>query len=606
MILILGGTTEGRLSVQELEEAGRPFYYSTRRDEQEITLHHGIRLTGGMDADEMVAFCREKQIGLLVDAAHPFAEQLHQTVETAARQLQLPVIRFERIYPEQDDDRLITWCNGYADAIEKIGQAGIEVLLALTGVQTIEKLKPLWQSPMQCYFRILDRDSSRLIASRAGFPASHLCYYKSESDDPQLIEQLAPQAILTKESGVSGGFNEKVEMAHRAGLQLFVIRRPSMPHSFIVVNGPHGLRRQVERLLPDFYPLKSGLTTGTCATAAATAALYNLLGQQPAELPILLPSGETIPVGVVQREAGSGQAYVIKESGDDPDITNGTPIEAKVQFIRAEEAFSIEICGGEGVGTVTLPGIGLPVGGPAINVSPRKMIRENVTRALKTLQAPQGKYRVTISVPQGKELAERTFNPRLGIMGGISIIGTSGIIKPFSTDAFVRSIRKTMEVACATKSPFIVINSGAKSERFLHKRFPQLPTQAFVHYGNFIGETLKIAHELKVSRLVMGLMIGKAVKLAEGHMDTHSKLTTMNKPFLQEMAMAAGCSEASQEAISHITLARELWQLLRPDELPRFTNEIIRRCHQCCLPLFPEGHLSIVLITEEGEIIESE
>lgn len=604
MILILGGTTEGRLSVQELEEAGRPFYYSTRRDEQEITLHHGIRLTGGMDADEMATFCREKAIGLLVDAAHPFAEQLHHTVEATARLLQLPVIRFERIYPEQQEETFIHWCDDYADAIGQIEAAGLKRLLALTGVQTIEKLKPLWQSTRECFFRILDRDSSRRIARRAGFPESHLCYYKAESDDPELIEQLAPEALLTKESGVSGGFNEKVEMARRAGLQLFVIRRPSMPRSFIVVNGPHGLRREVERLLPDFYPLKSGLTTGTCATAAATAALYNLMNQLPTELPICLPSGETIPVRVVQHALGSGQATVMKESGDDPDITNGTAIEAKVEWLQPADQFSIEICGGEGVGRVTLPGVGLPVGGPAINVTPQKMIRENVTRALKRLQAPVGCYRVTISVPEGRTLAERTFNPRLGIVDGISIIGTSGIIKPFSTDAFVRSIRKTLEVACATKSPFVVINSGAKSERFLHKRFPELPTQAFVHYGNFIGETLKMAHELEVPRLVMGLMIGKAVKLAEGHLDTHSKLTTMNRPFLQEMAMAAGCTEATLEAIGRITLARELWQLLRADELPRFTREVIGRCHHFCRPLFPTGQLQIVLITEEGEIIE--
>ena len=601
MILVLGGTTEGRAAVQALEEAGKPFYYSTKGDEQEVDLYHSIRLTGGMDAEEMTQFCRAQSIRLLVDAAHPFAEQLHQTVKLTSEALHLPVIRYERIYPDVSASS-VTWCRGYEDAIRVLEASGISVLLALTGVQTISKLKPLWTSGICCWFRILDRDSSRALAERQGFPANRLCYYHNEEDDRELIQRLRPDAILLKESGISGGFLQKLEAARALGIRVFVVQRPSMPDSFIRVDGPHGLRRKVERLLPDFYPLHSGLTTGTCATAAAIAAVYRWLGKSASEVPVRLPDGETISVPVSLDEEKE-KATVIKDAGDDPDITNGTAICACIEWAEGVD-YELKIQGGEGIGIVTLPGLGLPVGAPAINETPRRMIRDNVLRVLQTEKAPLGIYTITVSVPDGIHLAERTFNPRLGVIGGISIIGTSGIVKPFSTEAFVQSIRKSLEVACATGSPSIVINSGAKSEHFLRNRYPDLPPQAFVHYGNFIGDTLKIAAELHIPHLIMGLMIGKAVKLAEGHLDTHSKHTVMNKDFLCRIAAEAGCSPSTLALIDRITLARELWTLFPTNELPLFVQTLIRLCRQHCEPLFPEGKLDVLLISEEGDVYE--
>lgn len=601
MILILGGTTEGRAAVQALEEAGKPFYYSTKGDEQEVTLHHGIRLTGGMDAEEMTSFCQTNSIRLLVDAAHPFAELLHETVRQTSEALHIPVIRYERIYPDLSDFP-ITWCQDYEEAIAALKASGISVLLALTGVQTIGKLKPLWQSDIRCWFRILDRDSSRAIAKRQRFPSDHLCYYHNEEDDWELMQRLRLDAVLMKESGLSGGFLQKAEAARALGIRIFVVCRPPLPDGFITVNGPHGLRRKVEQLLPDFYPLHSGLTTGTCATAAAIAAMLSLLGKEVSEVPVCLPDGETITVPVTQ--IAKGQATIIKDAGDDPDITNGTAICADIKLLNKGEYYQVLLQGGEGVGTVTLPGLGLPVGAPAINATPRRMIEDNILRTLKTEQAPMSTYVLTISVPDGRRLAERTFNPRLGVTGGISIIGTSGIVKPFSTEAFVQSIRKSMEVALATGSPRIVINSGAKSEGFLRARYPDLPPQAFVHYGNFIGDTLRIASELCTPRLTMGVMIGKAVKLAEGHLDTHSKHTVMNKDFLCRVTAEAGCSASIQTAISRITLARELWQILPSNELPSFVRRIIQLCKGYCTPLFPDGELTILLVSEDGRVYE--
>lgn len=209
---------------------------------------------------------------------------------------------------------------------------------------------------------------------------------------------------------------------------------------------------------------------------------------------------------------------------------------------------------------------------------------------------------VTISVPGGEEIAKRTFNPRLGIEGGISIIGTSGIVKPFSSEAFVSSIRKSMEVACATGSPRVVISSGAKSERYIKAYYPELPAQAFVHYGNFIGETLKIADKLKLPRVTLGVMIGKAVKLAEGHLDTHSKKVTMNKEFIQDIAHRTGCNEDVLTAIRNMNLARELWDIIPAEKLETFSKLLTEHCKQCCAPLLPDGELTILLISEDGKI----
>lgn len=618
MILILGGTTEGRLAVNTLDESGSPFYYSTRGDEQEVSLHHGIRLQGGMDAGAMEQFCRQKGIRLLVDAAHPFAEELHRNVATVGQRLQIPVIRLERIYPPRTACPVI-WCAGYDEAVKKIQQSHPASLLLLTGVQSIARLAALWKDEnIRCHCRILDRDSSRLLADRQGFPRERLCYYHEDEDERIVMEQLHPKAIVLKESGLSGGFKEKVEVATSLGIQVFAIQRPLLPPSFITVTGRHGLRRQVEQLLPEFYPQHTGLTTGTCATAATVAAVWKALDDNtPDTFPVLLPDGEilTIPARPTERILSAdgktvvASAFTVKDAGDDPDITNGMTIEARVTLHLSSAAtsttpLSIHIDGGCGVGRVTLPGLGIEVGQAAINATPRRMIENSIRHLLHSLpmKANPVSIDVLISVPGGEEIARRTFNPRLGIEGGISIIGTSGIVKPFSTDAFIRSIAKSMEVARATGSPRVVINSGAKSERFVRAYYPELPPQAFVHYGNFIGETLKLADSLKVPRITLGVMIGKAVKLAEGHLDTHSRQVTMNRNFIISMAREAGCGEDVCTRIDGITLARELWDLIPASLLPIFAQTVIDHCYHHCAPLLPHGELTILLISEDGRI----
>ena len=577
MILVFGGTTEGRKAAEVLEKAGSPYFYSTKTGEQEVTLHHGTFISGAMKQETMLSFCREHEIRLVVDAAHPFATQLHETITRVSSDLQVPIIRYERIYPPRDAG--IIWIDDYSEV-----PTDIQSLLATTGVQSIGKLKRLESEGVKVIYRILNRESSIQLAHQQGATDEQLCFYEDNTMPDA-------EAILLKESGLSGGFTEKVEAAKKKGMRIIALKRPPYPEpsamrpfNLTTVNGPHGLRRAVEKLLPEFYPLHSGLTTGTCATAAAVAATIRLFAREtPSKVPVVLPDGETIHVAVTY---GTDYASVFKEAGDDPDVTNGIEVRASV-----EPSDTFQILGGKGVGTFTLPGFDFPPGEPAINKAPREMMRANIKENVK----------ITISVPNGEEIARRTFNPRLGIEGGISIIGVSGIVEPFSEEAFIDSIRKCMEVAKASGAERVVINSGFKSEQYLKSLYPNLPTQAFVQYGNYIGETLRIADALSISRVTLGVMLGKAVKLAQGHLDTHSKKATMDLDFVRHLLNEADCPIN----IDDITLARELWERLPAKKLAPFAQVVIDHCHEYCAPLLPKGELTILLIDDEGHVFPS-
>ena len=240
------------------------------------------------------------------------------------------------------------------------------------------------------------------------------------------------------------------------------------------------------------------------------------------------------------------------------------------------------------MGRFTLPGFDFPPGEAAINRTPRQMLRDNIRESV----------RITITVPLGSEIARRTFNPRLGIEGGISIIGESGIVKPYSEQAFVQSISKCMQVAQASGAPRVVMGSGAKSENYLRALYPDLPSQAFVQYGNYVGETLRLATQLGITQVTLGVMLGKAVKLAAGNLDTHSRVATMDKDFMAQMLAQAGCDVD----LSGITLARELWDKIPPERLQTFARMVIGRCMEHCAPLLPHGTLTILLLDNDGTI----
>ena len=279
-----------------------------------------------------------------------------------------------------------------------------------------------------------------------------------------------------------------------------------------------------------------------------------------------------------------GNAFCVKDFSDDPDVTRGCRIMAKVAFAQPP-ASGIRFLQGEGVGRVTLPGLGIPVGEPAINPTPRRCITEAI-RAL-----TDAALDVTISVENGRELAERTFNSRVGVVDGISIIGTTGIVKPLSNDAFVESIGRELQVARAIGCDCIGLASGKKGEEAL---LSAEPTLRVIHYGNFIGAALTRAYQLGFRRVVLGIMLGKAVKLAEGHLDTHSHKVLMNKAFLADVARQAGVSDA-EPILDGITMARELWALMPP----AFFTRLQALCTEHCRTVFPDGELDIRIIQHE-------
>ncbi len=573
-LLVFGGTTEGRLAVDVCEQAGKPFYYSTKGDLQKVDMHNGVHITGAMTVDDIVSFCKEHNIGCIVDAAHPFAENLHKTIDEARKVLSINVIRLQRVFPEHIKG--VEYCSDYDDAINKIREAKVERLLALTGANTIKKLRQT-----KAIFRILNRPESIALAEAAGLDNDRIIFYNesleipSIEDEKKVMSEVGCDAIITKESGESGGFEVKVKAALELGLKVFVVEHPQLPKDWITVTGKYGLRRVIEHLMPDFFPLKTGFTTGACATAATKAAALSLLfDESPEEVHFALPDGEIMTIPVTYE--AKGVASVIKDSSDDPDVTKGCKITSTVTLEKSDN-FSVTFLQGEGVGKVTLPGLGIPVGGPAVNTTPRKMI-ENELRALED----NASYDVTISVENGAELALKTFNHKVGVVGGISIIGTSGIVSPLSNEAFVQSIRRELDVAWAIGCRTIGLVAGMKSEKALEGI-------RCVHYGNFVGEALKAAREVGFEDVHIAIMIGKAVKLAEGHLDTHSHKVLMNQEFIRSVAEGLGLE------YKEVDMARDLWNTMPP----AFFEEIRRLCYETCRTVFPQGTLNIHLVKND-------
>lgn len=629
-IIIFGGTTEGRIAVKVCEAAGKPYYYSTLSESQQVEMHHGIRLCGAMVADDMMTFIKEHGTRLIIDATHPFASTIHNTIAEVSKGTNVPVVRLQRPLGERYEG--VTYCSDFNDAVEKIRQANISRLLALTGANTIGLLRPIWEKTPTT-FRVLNRKESRVLAEQQGVD-----YILLDSDkEPGIPDDTQHQwdAVVMKDSGSPAGQARKVKEAQERGMQIFIVERPTLPSSFIYVEGEHGLRRSIEQLAPDFFALHTGLTTGACATAATVAAMHHLLYSKHIEsVSFLLPNGESLTIETyddypiaerLSRAKANNQTIgigVIKKfAGDDPDVTNGSLI---ISEVCRNDNGEIRFFAGEGVGTVTLPGLGLPVGDPAINPMPRKMIAQAIRALDKT-----GGYDVTISVPGGEELAKKTFNSRVGVVGGISIIGTSGIVQPFSNEAFQESIRREISVAKALHATHVIINSGAKSERIIKSQlaslaFPsgQLSTfnsklstlnskTAFLHYGNFIGSTLESLRDAEIPNVIMGIMIGKAVKLAEGHLDTHSHKVTMNKPFVMSLvgeALNKSNLDTSKQAeiisqCGRTTLARELWDIFPESLHPTLAAVIKEHCLAVCQPVIgSKMHLDIIIISESGNV----
>ncbi|NCU01041.1 cobalt-precorrin-5B (C(1))-methyltransferase [Candidatus Macondimonas diazotrophica] len=285
---------------------------------------------------------------------------------------------------------------------------------------------------------------------------------------------------------------------------------------------------------------RTGFTTGACSAAAARAATLGLMrGVVPETVECLLPNGEEVRFPVCEGgfEGGIARAVVVKDAGDDPDCTHGAHLTAAVGPLPAAPG-EVWLKGGPGIGVVTLPGLGLPVGEAAINPVPRRNIESNVRIAAGDLLRILG-LEVTLSVPEGEAMARKTLNARLGIVGGISILGTTGIVRPYSTAAFRASVIQGVEVAVAQGQDTVVLTTGGRTEKFVIQELPDLAPACFVQMGDFLRYALDTAVRTGIRHVVIGGMVGKLTKMAQGETITHAGRAEVDMNLLA--GLAAGC-----------------------------------------------------------------
>ena len=306
--------------------------------------------------------------------------------------------------------------------------------------------------------------------------------------------------------------------------------------------------------------LRTGWTTGACAAAAAKAATTALAtGELQETVQIGLPSGQRVRFGVdacTLMPDNTAEAVVVKDAGDDPDVTHGARLTATVRW-RDEPGIVLD--GGLGVGVVTKPGLGLELGGPAINPVPRAMITQSVGEVIDLAQRG---IHILISVPDGEKMARKTTNARLGIIGGISILGTTGIVRPFSTASWRASVEQAISVLAAQGEDTVVLCTGGRTEKGAMKLLPQLPEVCFVEVGDFTGAALRRAVQHGLTRVVFAGMAGKLTKLAGGVLMTHYTRSKVSLKLLQDITLAAGGRQDLAERVATANTARhaaELW-----------------------------------------------
>ena len=346
--------------------------------------------------------------------------------------------------------------------------------------------------------------------------------------------------------------------------------------------------------------LRKGYTTGTCAAAAAkAAAIAFFTGRKIKEVQTILPAGEAVTLPVYRCEIGkdTATASVIKDAGDDPDVTNGAEIIAEIQGQgprvkgQGDKAFQFTVYslqftvyGGKGVGIVTKPGLAIPIGEPAINPVPRKMIEESVKEAVgylnSELRTPNSELYLTLSVPDGEEIAKKTMNARLGITGGISILGTTGIVEPLSLSAYRHSIVCALDVAVASGCREILFSTGRSSEKVAEKEI-KLPEEAFILVGDHMGFALKEArnkmHDARCKKIIIVGQFGKFSKLAAGHFETHCSDSGIELKFLANLAKDADANKDIIESIRNANTARQVFFILKEQGLEKVLRMVCKR-----------------------------
>ncbi len=321
--------------------------------------------------------------------------------------------------------------------------------------------------------------------------------------------------------------------------------------------------------------MRTGFTTGACAAAAAKAAVRVLVTQAMlAEIETTLPNRAkvTFPLRRCERVGARALCSIIKDAGDDPDCTHGAEIIAEVEL---RDAPGVRIHGGAGVATVTRPGLGLEVGTPAVNPVPRRNITEMVEEEL--AETRWAGADVTISVPGGEEMAKQTTNARLGLVGGISILGTTGIVKPYSTAAYKASVVQAIDVGRARELDDFVFTTGGKSEAYAMKMFPELVEEAFIQVGDFVGVALKHAARRHARRATIVGMMGKLSKMADGRMQTHAAGSEVNMELLATLAAELGASEDLQARVRTANTARHVLEMCAAEGFTAITQLVCKK-----------------------------
>lgn len=342
--------------------------------------------------------------------------------------------------------------------------------------------------------------------------------------------------------------------------------------------------------------LREGYTTGSSATAAAMAALRMLLCKKAVEqieIPLPVKGTLMVPVKQVEKSAGVARAIVTKDGGDDPDATHGEEIHALVELISGED-LRVELVGGKGVGKVTLPGLPVPIGEAAINPVPRKQI---IAGALKetSRSAPEfkGTIKICIEVPKGEEIAKKTMNARLGILGGISILGTQGIVRPFSHASWKASIAQALNVARASGLDEITFTTGRRSELFYMEHFTETNQISIVQAADFFKFSMQQARLKKMKSVHWAIFIGKLVKHAQGFPYTHAKDWAIDFPLLADWCEALDMNQNLTNEIRTANTASQVFQMIPQNHKKKFTHLLVQKARQNAAAFAGSDNISI-------------
>ncbi len=351
-------------------------------------------------------------------------------------------------------------------------------------------------------------------------------------------------------------------------------------------------------------PLRRGWTTGACATAAASAAYHALLGGQfPDPVVISLPKGQRPAFALAREELGRdfASAAVVKDAGDDPDVTHGALVMATLR--RARRGDGVIFKAGPGVGTVTLPGLPVPPGEPAINPGPRAMMRAAMVE-IAAAHGDSGDVEIEISVPGGEAMAEKTWNPRLGICGGLSILGTTGIVVPYSCSAWIQSIHSGIDVARASDLTHVAGCTGSTSERAVQAHYG-LPDTAMLDMGDFAGGLLKYLRRRPLPRLTLGGGFAKLSKLGAGHLDLHSGRSQVDMDWLADRLIEAGGGQALAAQARAANTASQVLAMARVEGIS-LGDLMARYARIEALDVLGASNavaVDVLIIDREGEIV---